>query len=97
VQEGPAQLGGPEREGQLSPYEPEIAGVSRVQRPTARRPDREVAERDAARPADAQGAALLERDAEPAGAGSPATRRTGVGERDPLAVGSSPGTTDAIR
>src|SRR5450756_396947 len=43
VQEGPAQLGGPEREGQLSPNEPEITGVSWVQRATPRRPDREVA------------------------------------------------------
>ena len=59
MQEDPAQLGGAEREGQLSPNEPKIAGVLGVQRPTARRPDRQVAERDVARPADAQGATLL--------------------------------------
>ncbi len=82
VQERAAKLGGAEREGQLAPDQPEVAGMAGVQRPAMRRSDREVAERDVARPALARRAALLERDAEPAGAGRPAACGGGVGERD---------------
>ena len=80
VDERAAQLRGAEREGQLAPDEPEVASVPWVQRPSARGFDREVAERDMARPARSQRKALLERDAEPAGASRPAFSRARVRE-----------------
>ena len=80
VDERATQLGGAEREGQLAPDEPQVASVPRVQRPSAPGPDREVAERDVARPTRAERMALLERDAEPAGAGRPAFSRARVRE-----------------